>query len=288
MKSKTTLNNERLTRYAASVAAVSGISAANAQIIYTDVSPDITINAIADSLATLPLDIDGDGVIDMEWGTVDYNYVSGATSYTVYGAFVSMNGTNGFIGSSTVIGTSTFTLPSALNSFASIGPTQNWGSSYGFMRLNWAYNGSTSSFDHDFGNWNNVVGRFLGVRFDISGTTHYGWVRFDVGLDGSSITLRDYAYRAEADTPIQANQMPTSVEEISSSDALITGNVNQVKVQLVNSNEAQFELLDLSGKVVYSKTLNQTEVVEVDQATGIYIARVVLDDKTITKKVYLY
>jgi hypothetical protein len=53
------------------------------------------------------------------------------------------------------------------------------------------------------GNWRNVTDRYLGVRFSISGQTHYGWARLTVNIDhGISATLTGYAYETIANKPI--------------------------------------------------------------------------------------
>lgn len=43
---------------------------------------------------------------------------------------------------------------------------------------------------------------YIGVRFDISGSTHYGWIRARVAANCSSTTIIDWAYEDQADTPI--------------------------------------------------------------------------------------
>ncbi|MGA9968292.1 MAG: hypothetical protein WBQ10_24040 [Terriglobales bacterium] len=46
------------------------------------------------------------------------------------------------------------------------------------------------------GNWVNVSGRYLGLRFKIKGQTHYGWARLTVQVSGTTVTgtLTGYAY----------------------------------------------------------------------------------------------
>lgn len=53
-----------------------------------------------------------------------------------------------------------------------------------------------------YGNWEGESNKFIGVRFDISGNTHFGWVRLSVPNDYSSVTIHDYAYEDVAGTAI--------------------------------------------------------------------------------------
>ncbi len=60
------------------------------------------------------------------------------------------------------------------------------------------------------GNWINLRDRYLGLKFQIAGQTHFGWARFSVqvltGPVRINATLTGYAYETTADTPIIAGQ----------------------------------------------------------------------------------
>jgi hypothetical protein len=47
-----------------------------------------------------------------------------------------------------------------------------------------------------------------GVRFNIGGQDHYAWIRLDVALDGSSLTIVDWAYEDAPGTRISAGAVP--------------------------------------------------------------------------------
>lgn len=51
---------------------------------------------------------------------------------------------------------------------------------------------------------------YVGVKFDISGSTHYGWLHLDnlSGAPFNLFSLVDWAYEDQADTPIGAGHMP--------------------------------------------------------------------------------
>jgi len=54
-----------------------------------------------------------------------------------------------------------------------------------------------------FGNFLNIIHRFLGVRFLINGEAHYGWIGFR-RCNGFAASLVGWAYETEPDKPILA------------------------------------------------------------------------------------
>jgi hypothetical protein len=58
------------------------------------------------------------------------------------------------------------------------------------------------------GNWVNVSGRYLGLKFKIKGQAHYGWARLSVQVSGTTVTgkLTGYAYETIPNKPIIAGR----------------------------------------------------------------------------------
>ncbi len=57
------------------------------------------------------------------------------------------------------------------------------------------------------GNWANVTNRYLGLKFQIDGETHFGWARLTMlGKNPLTATLTGYAYETIANTPIIAGK----------------------------------------------------------------------------------
>lgn len=163
---------KRLAQYGVLAVAITGANEAKGNVIYTDETPDF--NGIVGSQYFL--DLNNDGIDDFRiWHNGSSNlYISPLTA------------TNEVLGS----GGATFAYPFALSSGATVssgaGTFFNNGYAGGFQSLNY---GSCS-----FGNWCTVTDRYIGLRFDIGGNIHYGWVRLDVNNAGSVWTVKDYAY----------------------------------------------------------------------------------------------
>jgi hypothetical protein len=67
----------------------------------------------------------------------------------------------------------------------------------------------SSSSEGTFGQWANVSNRYLGLKFNIKGKAHYGWLRLTVRLSGHAritATLTGYAYETIPGKAIKAGQ----------------------------------------------------------------------------------
>jgi hypothetical protein len=73
------------------------------------------------------------------------------------------------------------------------------------------YDGSSTS---SVGPWRNVKARYLGVKFNIDGEVHYGWVRIGVSdARRMDIIVTGYAYETVANRPIRAGQTSSGASE---------------------------------------------------------------------------
>jgi hypothetical protein len=187
--------DKRLKAYciAAATAGVSALalnSAARAEIVYTPADGHIAFERWS------KIDFNHDGIPDASF------YLS-STNYKVtdrgIGVRASVNGgIVGFAGRS-------YAYASAFRGGAVIGPRDAFLREAVLCRtiIN-HYDGSSTFFK---GPWGNTQGRYLGVKFQISGETHYGWIRLNVGaprkLEGM---ITGYAYETIANQPIMAGQ----------------------------------------------------------------------------------
>jgi hypothetical protein len=77
----------------------------------------------------------------------------------------------------------------ALSKGSAVGPNGHFLAGTGFMAVAFSTQGSV-------GPWRNVTNRYLGLKFQIKGKTHYGWARLNVtgGFGSIVATLTGYAY----------------------------------------------------------------------------------------------
>ena len=201
----------KLAKYVAVAAAVGAVSESEAAIIYTDETPDFA----GGSGSQYFLDLNNDGIDDFRIHattayTTSYGYTYGANLY-----LQPLAANNEALGT----GTTNYAYPFALSSGA---PISNGAGSW----FNNSFSGGAMSLNYGscgFGNWCNVTDGFIGLRFNIGGNTHYGWVRLDVGGSGNVWTVKDYAYEDIAGTPILAGDMVTIPNVTAVPAAAITG-----------------------------------------------------------------
>jgi hypothetical protein len=101
---------------------------------------------------------------------------------------------------------------SALARGAHIGPSAHFSSSHGKVTLERdIQTASSSAGSAYYGNWYGLstnrgkLGSFLGVKFQIKGETHYGWIRMSVKLPGDFTTeITAYAYETIPNKRIEA------------------------------------------------------------------------------------
>jgi len=184
MKSIYTENLEnRLLKYSLAAGAVLfGAKVGNAQVIYTNPADQINVSEFS-------IDFNGDGTIDLDVKAYPGPHGSVARS-DIDIATGKVQGYN----------RSLYHLGSALNSSISIGPSKNFSGTF----QNLVYS--------SYGQWPGKNQKFLGVKFTISGQTHYGWVRLSCSSTAPyKLTVYDYAYQATANTAISSGALPVEL-----------------------------------------------------------------------------
>ena len=247
--------SKKLAQYGALSMAIVGVTDLNGQIIYTDITPDF------DQGAGQPysLDLNNDGTPDFQI------HIESTSDLKI----MPLNANNEVLGNPYSSGSSFYVFPYALSNGAPIsnsasGSWFNNSFSVGVQDLNYS---SCSR-----GNWCSVTDKYLGLRFNISGNTHYGWARLDVGASGNTWTIKDYAYNTILDEPITAGQMTLGIDDNVFSEVKIVA-LNR-SIALYNlPQQTDYRLFSITGQsVLDGKIENNTHVKEANTlATGMYI-----------------
>lgn len=258
---KTTSKNlaKKLAQYGAMVTAIGTVAESNGQVIYTDIA-----DFQGDNNATLNIDLNNDTIIDF---SINGGFVN--TSFEQI--LVDPEGSNAVYGD---IGQYGFYYPFALNSGDNIGNNSSWRGSGGqILRYKYSASASICAYDSNWCPAGDVVDKFLGLRFEVGGNTHYGWVRLDVlGTGADDWVVKDFAFEATPNTPITAGAgiLSTLDQElnqirISSSEKLIT---------LENLPEqSNYRIFNLTGQEILSGDINQSfhSIDASAQSSGLYI-----------------
>lgn len=260
---KTTLKkfSNRLSQYTALSAAVAGVAEVSGQ----ESGPTIVDLDISGTLYNL--DMDGDGNADFRLNnTVFQNlfllpFATGAEA----------------LGSAKVDGGNTFIYPFALNSGDNISAgTVTW------------FNNSYQSMvvSSTVGNWgdgvNPVINKFLGLRFQISGQTHYGWAKLSTDVRSEdditgNVILHSYYYNPIANDVIQAGATNTlSIKDNAFADIKIFAKNKLINILNLQS-EVAYSIYDISGKEIASGlTRSKNESIDIQGiSSGIFILNII-------------
>jgi len=182
-----------------------------------------------DGAPPVQIDFNNDGVIDVSFGAFGVGYGYGTAAYSVRanpqtskpGGGVAMMG-----------GGSHGPYVAALRRGMQVGPSAHFSSKSAIIER--TFQSTSHGFSkcdinrHLFGNWaGSNPDRFVGVKFLIHGTTHYGWVRLSLNTtsqNNCTITtaVTAYAYETVANKKITIGSSTSSDEEQPSKRAALS------------------------------------------------------------------
>jgi hypothetical protein len=197
---------------AASVGVLSLAEPAQSEVVITNKNIPIPACTLP-SPCSLSLDLNGDGVNDLK--------LSLLSTQTVYGYYAGTNFLRVTAHNGGVMGTAGGKhgpYASALLRGAKIGASDHFLSGKDTIEDTY-FNAHTyfEAFKRFYGKWEgNHPNRFLGVKFKISGKTHYGWIRITVNSDMirpfalMSATITEYGYETIANKSLSAGLASTN------------------------------------------------------------------------------
>lgn len=288
MKKKNSTRSKRLLNYSLVAGAATVAGAANGQIVYTDIA-DATIG-VGNSYN---LDLDNDGNADFIITTSARSGSMSGIPYSGVGVLINTVGSNGVVSHPGTTIPANYADAMALNDLIDNAATFNTAptsSSFGGMAL--GVNAVVFGNPVPFGDWLGQSNKYLGLVFDISGSNHYGWARLDVAADGTTFTIKDYAYDGTAGTGIPAGATVAGVESFDLSNQIDMFIANET-LNLRNNNaelsNGRVIVLDLTGKEVASFPFTSTTATFdlSGLASGMYVVNAVFDQGRATEKLFV-
>ena len=198
LRNDTTPNlQKRIFNYSLTAAAIlAGTGTANAQVWGFDVDPDAVLSSSGQSLN---INFNGNVAFNIKYittGTSTHNYLYIISEKTASAQWIKRG----------------LGRPKPLSSSYVISASAAAG---------WANNNNYIAFVSEFGSFSGGsffgAGKYIGVRFKISGSYHYGWILVNIAGDASSgMTIKSYAYEQTAGDPITANgSLPVELNSFS-------------------------------------------------------------------------
>ena len=259
----------------------------NAQIVYTDVTPDQVISATTiPSMEDYNIDLNNDGISDYKISCSRSGGICPlAPSSRLYINFISDSALN----SNAVVTGTSITYPLAMNFNDSISSGLSF-SSFGYLRRNTSGGPCTGTF----GVWSYSIDRYLGLKLIVGANTYYGWARMqiDVITGIPSCTIKDYAYNSIPNQPILAGETgtgPTGIFENSFAASInlfpnpfSTQTTLQTETHLLNASVIVYNSV---GQIVkrIDNFSGQTIIFRRDNLpSGLYFIQITQDNKAIS------
>ena len=225
----------KLAAYSAAAGAVlAGGAAAKAEIRYTPVDVTLSIGGTS----AYNVDFDGGGVVDTRLGIYRRFHIVNRPHVTTYGYRYTdvVKFKNGMYGWGAYRGggwTMTYGLiprgdrnAVALNDGSAVGGTNWYQVGWPAEYLHWQWrtpSGAGTTVRSYWGSFNDTTGKYMGLKFDIGGSTHFGWIQLDVNDTVTWAHISGYAYNDVPGGPINAGQGAGEIPEPTSLALLALG-----------------------------------------------------------------
>lgn len=266
---------------------------ADAQVIYTDIEPDVILG-VGNNYS---LDLNNDGNTDFRFKVATYGtgwYVAGIVPYPPY-----TDNLNAFAGYTMTFGgdPSIYGFPSMFNPGDVIDAALPW---VAMNDLIWTSNGTpryfyagmvSNFYGYIYGQWANATDKYLAIRFSPDGSQlHYAWIRCDVNADGSQLTIKDMAYEATPNVPIVAGST-TGIPPITDATFGIVNHEGLVQIVARNADfqQAICHVVNGLGQILLEQPLTGT-VTRLDLRTfpkGMYLIQVKSGSLSVARKIIL-
>lgn len=290
MKKNFTLDEAKLARFSAVAGAVIAGGSVNAQLVYTDVNPDIIVDTAS---GPYDLDFNNDLVTDISLMVI---HQSGAGTYsgftyTYQGSAAAVQAPAGNGALTITSGSSSNIVVAPMNNGDLIDGAANFLSS-GALAVDVLVTIPVVSYTYQFqqGAWLGVSDKFLGVKFMIGANTHYGWARLDVSAGADTIRVKDYAYNQNVDLPLLAGQTVGLDDVAVDNKVTIKTTLNEAFINVTpDLIGGRIALINMAGQEV-----KQVEITDINTTipfegveTGIYMVAAQFEAGSVTKKVYV-
>jgi hypothetical protein len=290
--------------YAFIVTAMMFSVSVNAQIVYTDVNPDVvrSCSFTGGCGGAYSIDLNNDGIND-------FILAPTASTFSCSCNGGPHGGTNVFgqRDEATISSTSISWIADTVGGYAlntRIDSSLDWINANHSLALKQmvcvpcSFGGSSLSQPPSTGPWNNVSGKYVALKIKVGTNFYYGWIKLGVAIAGYSvsITIMEYAYNSIPNQPILAGETNATgiIENSFASSISLFPNpaTNHLTIALGNNcKKAEVTIADITGKIIYSIPIaigtSETQNIDVnteDFSEGIYVVQIQASDFIATKK----
>ena len=276
MKKRT---KKKLLAYAMASGAITGTTEyVDAQVVHTDLNPDIVLTFYESYQIDFNHDASTDVTIHHE-GVITSSYGPPGKKYGYFSLTIDKPVSNSFAGSFN--SGNSIGYPGMLNSAFSLGSGNAWEANSGSIIAMLYYNATSSS--SIYGNWQqNTSEKFLGMKFHAADGIHYGWVRLSIGniMNDFQVTIHDYAYESAINTSILTGDTG-SVTPVDNNTKLENCNIytygGKIYINTINHKPVKVEIINPLGQLIKTLELSGDDSlreINVPNREGVYIVKV--------------
>ncbi|HRF75467.1 MAG TPA: T9SS type A sorting domain-containing protein [Chitinophagales bacterium] len=268
----------------------------SAEVIYTDIEPDILIHNPGQIFI---LDINDDGIADFNFlfSTTHFAYFTyfGGINFYQLNAILALPQNDNAIAAFTGSG-GAYVYPYVIDEGISIGPVTGNFSDKSIQTMAYQFYAIIQSYFYYpiyiAGDW--VFGetkKYVGLQLHANDSIYYGWLRLDVATNNRSFTVRDFAFETVAETAI-STFIPVAINQISPTyNCDIYANANTIYINLhsTNNKNAIATIYNLEGRKILSKEINNgTNSISIENVpAGMYIVNVNCEDQIKSETILL-
>ncbi len=283
--------NNALKRYSGVAASIiAGTSLTNAQVIYTNVDPDETYTT-GNSYA---LDLDNDLTIDFNIDAINLNGTYSGYNIVGDGIRVDALGSNSVMGGIGVVLGQNYRFVDTIDLNQPVGSSGNFVTNSSFITgVVGAAKGVLNGFvPLNIGEWLGIYDKYMGFKFKSGANTYYGWARFDIAADGTSFTIKDYAYNSLPGTTILTGEGGATgfiENEIDKLSIQVIDNIGTVNLNNAKLKNGSLVITNIMGQIIDNKNIteNITQFSTENLVTGIYLVSLKFDEGEISKKLFI-
>lgn len=253
----------------------------SAQIVYTDINPDVntTLTPPNSVVNVISIDFNGDGTKEYDFRWDDYS--SGLfEDWYMHMTFESTNEFN-LRGDATDVNPYGGRYIQPMTSGTVINASLNWG------------NSTTEPFigDSNDQNFQGLGDRYVGCRFTLGANSYYGWVR--VSFANKKLIIKDYAYESTADKAINAGDTETLGVQTLNFEAYFNcfpiPAINTLTIENKTGMQInKMDIVNLEGQRLVSKTNVNDRNITIDVSsfkTGVYFLHLTTAHTSFSKKI---
>lgn len=276
---------------------------ATAEVIYTDLEPDVILPGPYD---LYPLDMNNSGGFELRFYNFSffyYNYTN-FTYRTRQAIMIDSMAANVYVAALAdwTYYSGIIKYPLALDSGELIDEADPWykmdNAADNFLIAARTYENSGIDLDTCTNCiWYNesiseTVNGFLAVKFKIDENYHYGWIRCDVLDEGRTLIIKDYAYEDEPDNPIVAGDTThyLSINNIVNTiDATVYSFGKDIYILTETFQNTEVVIYDINGNQIIKDILqNKNESISLANCpTGAYLVTLLNNGMRFEKKVFI-